>query len=312
MADASVELEDRIAAAARRPLASALDKLLAQVTAEYVRDFGSLDADPDPARLRAFQARLASRLGSLPRGPSASRLLGQLADARQFGVDQAARDIGADERPASRPGRLSRDITREARAMTARVTDHQDAARRLLSANGISGYSDVVAVVARARQSLTALDRTVRWAANRSIAEGASEVAERENVSRVWVPEREACLHCLKYAGQVAKAGEDFPAGLTFGDKPLDEDPVPNPPLHPNCRCRIQLWRGDGREGEVTFPEGLVREAERVVLLGRSEHASEPARLRAAEALLNQNPTAPKTVKKKAAAAVRAGRFTTP
>ncbi len=304
-----VELEDRIAAAARRPLANALDKLLARATALWVETVGDLDADATPEQVDEYARRLAAMLAQLPRGPRPSRVLGDLGDAREHGAEQASRE--AEVKPTRDVGRqLDDDTVAEVRQIPARVQAAYRRARRQLAATGTRNYRDVVDVVATARGALTTTDRTVRWAANRAIAEGATAVADDEGLSRVWVPEREACLHCLAYAGRVAKAGQPFPAGLTYGDRPLVDGPVANPPLHPNCRCRVQVWNGeDGNDSGTSLPEGLRREADRAVLRGRSRYASNPARVRAAERLLDAGVRAPKSVKKAAEDAIRRGGF---
>lgn len=305
----AVELEDRIAAAARKPLANALDKLLSRATALWVETVGDLDAEATDEQAEAYQRQLCAMLTALPKGPRTGRVLGDLGAARLHGGEQASRDVGIKpERRVSRD--LDHTTAAEVRDLPRRVGAAHAQARALLAANGVRRYSDAISVVATARGSLTTVDRTVRWAANRAIAEGATEVADAEQVPRVWVPEREACLHCLAYAGRVADPGGSFPAGLTYGDRPLDDEDVPNPPLHPHCRCRVQLWRGeDDDEAGVSFPDGLRREADRTVLQGRSEYASNPARLRAAERLLTAGVKAPASVRRRAVAAVASGQF---
>lgn len=305
----TVELEDQIAAAARKPLASALDKLLARSTALWVELVGDLDTAADDDQAAEFERRLTAMILALPKGPQPKKILGHLGDARVHGAEQASRDAAV--KPPHQVRRTLDDATvAEVRDIPRRVAKRYAEARVLLRANGTRRYGDVVQVVATARGALTTTDRTVRWAANAAIAEGATEVADREGLSRVWVPEREACLHCLAYAGKIAGPGQEFPAGLTYADRPLHTGPVPNPPLHPNCRCRVQPWRGDdGNDSGASFPDGLRREADRVVLRGRTRYASDPAMVRAAERLLLAGVKAPKSVKKVAEDAIRRGGF---
>ena len=137
----------------------------------------------------------------------------------------------------------------------------------------------------------------------------------------MWVSERDACLHCLAYTGEIAQPRQPYRAGLTFyidpdgNPKPISWDSVWAPPLHPNCRCRqepvvdatypLQPW-----ETASTSPsDALKREAKRTVLMGRSGNDSQPARLRAASALLAIGAGLPKSVVARARAAVKVGRF---
>lgn len=308
-ADRALELEERIAADVRRPLATALDKMLSKVTTLWVGTIGDLDTTATPEQAQQVARQLSAMLAHLPKGPQPKKVLDDLGAARVEGVEQASREAGI--KPAKNPRRkLDPETVAEVKQLPARVDKAYRLARKQLAATGTGSYRDVVDVVAVARKALTTTDRTVRWAANRAIADGANQVAEEEGISRVWVPERQACLHCLAYAGKVAKAGEPFPAGLTFADAPLDRAEVANPPRHPNCRCRIQMWRGDdGNDSGASFPDGLVREAHRVVLRGRTDYASDPAKVRAAERLLDAGVKAPKSVKKIAADAIARGKF---
>jgi len=157
---------------------------------------------------------------------------------------------------------------------------------------------------------------TVRWAANRAVNEGSSAYAEEAGHRRVWVAERDACLHCLAYAGQVAEPGAHFPVGLTFASRPLKPPPdgLPNPPLHPNCRCRVWPYRGgdpvlEAHQPNANIATALAREARRSVLKGWSAFASTPERLRAAERLLAAGAALPKSVQQRAARDVQQRKF---
>ena len=171
-------------------------------------------------------------------------------------------------------------------------------------------YEQLQVVLSAVRAPVARAERTAAWVANRSIAEGVRHVTNQHRVSLVWVAERDACLHCLAYAGEVAAPGHPFPGGLTYGDRPLGTDPVWEPPLHPNCRCRIQPWLGDDQEDSgLQLPQVLRREAQRTVAGGYA-NASEPASLRAADRLLQRaGLLLPKAVVRRARQAVADRRF---
>ncbi len=160
-------------------------------------------------------------------------------------------------------------------------------------------------IVSGARQA-------VRWAVNRAINYGSTDVAEQKQTGRVWDAERDACLHCLAYSGQIATASGRFPAGLTYDDKPLRyiaKTGPKMPPLHPNCRCRTWPYDGPGPVRAANVPGGdeataLAREARRSVARGWSAFASKPARLRAADRLLTAGAALPKTVRRRSYADV--------
>lgn len=111
----------------------------------------------------------------------------------------------------------------------------------------------------------------------------------------IWQPERNACVRCLKYAGQYRSAAGEFKAGQSFDPSaPRQDGTLPGPPLHPNCRCELAVI--PKREAPDNSA-ALHREAMRSVLKGWAlPSESDAVRSRAAQALLNSNVIAPKSV----------------
>ena len=111
----------------------------------------------------------------------------------------------------------------------------------------------------------------------------------------IWQPERNACVRCQKYAGQYRAATGQFKAGQSFDPKaPRPEGKLAGPPLHPNCRCELAVIPAREAPGNSA---ALHREAMRSILKGWAlESESEAVRTRAAQALLNSNVVAPKSV----------------
>lgn len=110
---------------------------------------------------------------------------------------------------------------------------------------------------------------------------------KRADQVAMWVPERDACARCLRYAGlRILRPGDQFPAGLSYD--PAQEDSgagkIPGPPLHPHCRCEIQLVpKGQSEEASLA----LQREAQRSILKGwATDTEGQASRRRAAEAVL--------------------------
>lgn len=192
-----------------------------------------------------------------------------------------------------------------------------DAALAVLDELDRIEQDDVRRLTESTYSSVTRSEATTRWAANRAVARGVERAAAEAGVRLVWVPERNACLHCLAYAGLAIDPGGTWPAGLSMGDKPLKPNPDDAPgvfiPLHPNCRCRPQAYSGPDRTEDMAsldVASVLWREARRSVVRGLTEYASEPARLRAAERLLRRGANLPKTVMARGRRDVKRKRFT--
>lgn len=111
----------------------------------------------------------------------------------------------------------------------------------------------------------------------------------------IWEPERDACVRCLKYAGQYRSATGAFKAGQSFDpNAPRPEGTLPGPPLHNRCRCNLAVIPRSAAKDNAA---ALRREAERSILKGWAlESESDAVRVRAAQALLNSNVVAPKSV----------------
>lgn len=245
-------------------------------------------------------------------------------------IDWPTEDVGG---PAPRrPGRAVRrdwptvDIDPVLDDTTRRVIDTLDAEvqQRLHHAadalDRVAGdtFTDVSNALTESQKAVTVAEQATTYATNAASTAGIKAVAAGipdEDVQLVWVAERDACVHCLAYAGEVINMHESFPVALTFGKKPLTPWPDPQwlsgPPLHPNCRCRLSVWLGhaEGAPGP-TLPEVLKREAQRSILKGWSmETESERVRIAAADRLLAKGVNAPKSVKNYARTAIKRGRF---
>lgn len=121
----------------------------------------------------------------------------------------------------------------------------------------------------------------------------------REKRVLMWVPERDACARCQRYAGLTLLDPKDtFPGGLSYdpAQQTTDIDDVDGPPLHPHCRCELQIIpRGDSGPAS----EALQREAQRSIMKGWAlESEGDASRRRAAKALLSSGDAiVPKSVK---------------
>lgn len=282
-----------------------------EVTLSYVAAFGSADAEPEGGPRLTFlldQAEASLRAAMDGAGRAASEVIrAWTVKAALLGAEHAQRiteefalielpslDYGAAEGAT----KLVESAEKEAVGMLSQA---------LVLAGGLTG---LLAPVARATKATNDLKASARWSVNRGHATGVRETALAGGYGRVWVAERDGCVHCLAYAGQKVLDGGSFPLGLTFADKPLEwATDLPDPPLHPNCRCQTIPWKPS--EGEA-FPDALKREARRSVAKGwRVESESEAVRLRAAENLLRRGPDLPKSVVEATRRSLKKGKFPT-
>lgn len=291
------ELEDRAAKAA----VAGLKRRLEEFHRKAAQTWDTLDPSPDLApRLAGI---LADQLRQLDTSDLTEPVKKAAAEAVEEGVSDARRRLRLTT--PRRRVMAPIDVIRAVMGIQAAAQDELDAAAALLrEATGRDGLDDAMA---RAHRAVTRTERTARWSVNRSLSEGVRAVTEEEQAGRLWVPERDACLRCLAYAGLYVGPGQSFPPGLTFDTKATRQlDPVPDPPLHPNCRCRTIPWR---EEWGSDYGDSLKREAERSVLRGFSlPSESERARLRAADDLLKRTQL-PKSVQDYARRAVKRGEF---
>ena len=257
---------------------------------------------PLPRREGEALARYAAQLLSGIDPDMQPELAREVQRGLRMGADQA-REISGER---TRGNRLAdRDLRRVTRQVDQRARAALDDAVAYAQTGPLSRMEDVQVVMNAAQRAATRARADVRWATNRAINAGASAVADAQGRHLVWIAERDACLHCLAYSGVVTAAGELFPEGLTFAAS-SGLPAVPYPPLHPNCRCRVEPFNDD-----VGTDTGLQREARRAVLRGDSAYASERERLSAADRLLRRGAGLPRTVEERARRAVRAGRFET-
>jgi len=289
-AAAALKAEELAQQQASQRLAAELAAVAAVLIAAGLRN-----ATPDV--LRTLIRRLLTEL--TPAAASA------LEVARSRGVTlgrQLAGETGLD-RPPLEDEALQRVID----TSDSRAGAHLDNAIVLSTQLPMTDRADVMAVLGKARSALNTQKADAAWVTHRSIALGVAEVARERGRNVVWVAERDACLHCLAYQGRVTAPGVPFPPGLTYADKALVQfGLLLGPPLHPHCRCQLELT--DLEAG--TLDVGLAREAARSVARGLTDHASEPARFRAADRLVKSATSLlPKSVLDQARRNIRDGVF---
>lgn len=285
---------------------SAEDAAAASATAQTRAEIAAIVAlalsmwNEDEETQQKVRVVIGDRVAKLKLPNHRRLLIDAFDEALRLGVAHGRRQLGSGIKIKSRA--LPAEIRRAADVEV-------DFSRALTALRTADTLPRLQAALSLLEGAPAAVERAARWGVNRAESTGVEAVAEEVGAGRLWIAERDACLHCTAYAGFIADAGMPFPGGLSFAERPLSRDPVPNPPLHPNCRCRISVWR---HEWSRAYPEALKREARRSVVRGFSlPTESERARLRAAQALLDKGARLPKTVEAYGRRAVKRGKFPT-
>jgi hypothetical protein len=275
-----------------------------------------------PVLARSLAGWAAGQAGDVLRGvilaalkaarwpPMNPRIRNVATDAVELGVERASRGLNAPDRrklrrqPPDPPAVDAPNLDALTRARVRQVED-------LVGSLALDTKRDLDTVLGKVSAIRSRAEGQARWTANEGINAGTSGVARSIGRNLLWVPERDACLHCLAYAGWAVRPGETFPPSLTFADVPLERpDGIPYPPLHPGCRCQVKTY--PGKPGPpATDPlspsNALAREARRSVVYGWTAHASQAATLRAMSRLLEEGARLPASVERRARALVRKG-----
>lgn len=280
---------------------------MATITAEVLR--GLEDLDPTGVQPRVESAvEKAADLGW-------RQTLDELAAIGEFpGVDISA-EVDDVRRHVDLGQPLDALVRRELQRIEPSMRDKiAQAAREAYGLGEIGRWSEVQAIVTRAQSAAFGAERIAHWIVNYAANQGSRDTARRLGLERVWIAERNACATCLALSGTVSVDGA-FDGDATYANKPMAVWPAGTalwqPPRHPLCRCRAEIWRGSvpGYTGP-DLPAALRREAERSILTGwRLPSESESVRLVAARNLLARGTNLPKSVQQRARISVARGAF---
>lgn len=259
----------------------------------------------------ALAAAIAHRLRTLTWPPMADRLPIHLDNAVRFGVRTALDTLPA----RTRPDAVQVSPPDNVPDLDTKVRTKLEEAAAIADTMSVTTRRDLETIAGRARSGVAQAQGAVRFGVNHGINSGTADVARAAGQRVIWVAERNACLHCLAYAGWATEPDQEFPHGLSFdpagGLRPFGV--LLWPPLHPNCRCRVRLY--DGPAGpppaDRSLPDPAARlagEARRSVVYQWTDYASGAAMRRAAAALLDQGAGLADSVERRARAALRAGR----
>lgn len=302
MRDTLIDIEDAVSDAVEAILSALFKKVLARAVASWPGDDAPLEDQQDVlARLN-----VDSVAEGVPRVQA--RIRAGAREAMAHGRSVALTDLSVAGVKASKAppvAKLPPSILKRIDVLTVVARTKLTKTKVLLKySTELSDVLEALSVTKQAIDVSTAVARTVtNQASNYAITTVSHEI---DSLVSVWRSERDACVHCLAYQGQIDD-GEGYPGGLTFGKKALSQDKVAHPPLHPNCRCTQSLVHRDVAGPLAT---ALKREAKRSILRGWSRPSeSEGVRIDAAKRLVNKGSTLPKSVREYAERAVKQGRF---
>lgn len=279
-------------------------KVLKQGTVEWKREvtrvkeaililyspFMGTELTPEQYTLITYRTIQLLESLSVPPGIDEAALAGVM-EAYKIGLKVARQGSDVDSLP---PTEVSKDSIRAVTGMRERAQDAVRQAKDNLSdPAAVSTFEGLLGAIKPVVESPQKMEMATTFAMNNAKNQAIADVAKETGESLTFVSERDACIHCTRYAGEVA-GPNGFPKGLTFGKKPLEgKGHFSAPPLHPNCRCDVEI----GLSPE--YRQALKREAVRSVLRGtKMPSESERVRVEAAARLLEKDPVAPASVKK--------------
>lgn len=283
-----------------------LDALVSLILTSIEAFTITLSGKPTEEQAKSFGEGMAERIRAFTWDDMRPALGEAAIEAHRLGVARAAeRFVSVDEQAKARSTKTPR--RRKTIPVDANLrADLREAA--LLARTGIKTATDAAAVASKVKKAKTRAEGAARWTANEGINAGTSDVARKMGLRLVWIAERNACLHCLAHAGYVTEPGGLFP-GLSFDPQANDIPAVEYPPLHPNCRCQTRTT--DAPAGPAPTDRSslnpaarLAAEARRSVVYQWTDYASNPAMMRAAEALLSAGADLPVSVEKRARAEI--------
>jgi hypothetical protein len=303
--DEVADLEERVREAAAAPMRAVLASILAEFTKLW--DIMSTRIETGDTSILTIISDLATRLES-----TIPNLRPQASESIQLGVIHAKQVDDKLDDPDWEDLQPDDDIDNLLDDMDTVVQSRVRTARRFIETGPVD-KDRITTGIAMAGRSVNTVEIVASQVVVKGVDQGQRATAKKNDAVRIWKAERDACLHCLAYNGEVSTAGGGFAGGKTFGKKPATKPgSITNPPEHPRCRCTtgIYIQRNDP-DGLV--PEALKREAERSIIKGWTlPSESDAARRAAAEKLLALGTDLPKTVESEARRRLRRrGKFTT-
>jgi len=318
--DAIASIEDKAIKAATEKRYAAIDSAVRSATLNWIKEFGSMSADGSGPALNKMISDALGASNSALKGLEDS-VISSLSEAVGSAVTTAQEQGKAFVEGATGKSAAAKvavpavDLAEERAAVRAAVSESEKGFKALLKRNVVErlGLRGILSGLTHARNALNRAKSTITTSVNNNVQKTMHATATANKAPmEVWVAERDACVNCLKYAGQVVKRGEDWVGGQSWDPNQVDKKAKGvRPPLHPHCRCRPVPWNPAwAKPGEVSLPDAVSREAQRSIARGFSlPSESNASRIRALKELLKGNPDLPKTVLERARRDLKRGEF---
>lgn len=324
--DALQTIENRAVRAATLSGFGEIDDAVKAATMGWIEAFGSASAEGEAGS--ALSALIRSAAGSVTKSlagvhkDAVKAMDGAMEEAMKLALGQTATVVAGasgEKAPEVAMPDPPKQAEKDAQALGKAVSQAESRAKKLLTPTTVLrlGLRGLLAPLATARAAINSAVLMISTNINRAVdnvqkAAAKAVPVDDEPKLEVWIANRDACVRCSAYAGEIIVSGESFPGGLSWDPKSREKNaPAVRPPLHPNCRCRTVPWKASWKKpGQVSLPEAARREAERSIARGFSlPSESNASRVRALKELLKTDPQLPKTVLAAAKKAAESGTF---
>jgi hypothetical protein len=283
--------EDKVRHQAAPDLRHVLSNLHGALTVVYTAVVGDTRTPLDPQAADTIRRQFAATLDGLRENIAYGLIRQRLRDAARRAIVEGAASTGLDVQVSPV---TPLDVRWALRDLTAGLRADLADAANLVRHGKLESYADLIALSTAARKAANRLDRASSWIVHRAHNEGISRAVDKAasqgvEISMVWSAESGACIACTSYAGSIARVGDSFmPVVDVADDSARPRGLVWTPPLHPACRCALEPWTGAiGDDLRRTDRPLILRRAAQLAIASGKAAGSEPARVRAADRLLD-------------------------
>lgn len=281
--------EDRVRHQAAPDLRAVLDNVHKAVTLVYTAVAGDTRTPLDPQAADTIRRQFAAALDRIREETEYGRIRQYLRDAARRAITAGADSTGLDVTVSPV---TPLDVRWALKDLTAGLRADLADAARLARHGKLETYNDMVAMATAARKAANRLDRASSWIVHRAHNEGVNRAIDKAasqgaDVASIWVPEAGACILCMSLAGSIAVPGEPFRPVVDVADESArPKVPLWSPPAHSFCRCKAEPYAGPVHSLKRTDRPTILRRAAQLAIASGRAAGSEPARVRAADRLL--------------------------
>lgn len=214
------------------PLKAKLTLIFAELTRRYVMGVGSVyQRDVDSQKVGDVGTWLDGQLAALDVSTTAAQIQAASVKPYVIGAVAAAALVGLSQSPKNVTPKVTDDAVRASIEAQSKAATRLDQAREIVRSS--KRWGDFTLGMAKANQSVSALNNGGSWAIHRSASMGSADFASHgagsslhfSDLTTIWVCQPGACPICLPHNGQ--------------------EITLDYPPAHFHCRCQPGLATRD-------------------------------------------------------------------